>query len=392
MRLAVVGGKLQGIEACYLARKAGWEVVLIDRNKEAPARKMSDIFHHVEVSRDKDLNQIFKGVDFVLPALEKDQVLAVLHGWSQESSVPLAFNPAAYAVSSCKTSSNELFRQIGVPYPRPWPGCSFPLIAKTSRGSGSENLHRITDPSGLQKLETYPEVNWVIQEWVEGPSFSLEVIGSNSGIRAFQITELEMDLNYDCKRVITPAALDPAQCDMFSKLALYISKALNLFGIMDIEIILSGKSIKVLEIDARLPSQTPAAVFHSTGINLVELLGNITVYPDTDLNSFYISEQKGVIYEHIRVTSETLQVSGEHIITGYGPLLLVKDFFGADEAITSYYPGSSEWVATLIITGKDRYEAWQHRQEVIKQIMKRCHLSHYLDPYPPEGYPSLLPT
>ena len=34
MRILVVGGKLQGIEAAYLAKKAGMDVYLVDRNAQ----------------------------------------------------------------------------------------------------------------------------------------------------------------------------------------------------------------------------------------------------------------------------------------------------------------------------------------------------------------------
>ena len=37
VRVGVVGGKLQGVEATYLARKAGWEVVVIDQDPNPPA-------------------------------------------------------------------------------------------------------------------------------------------------------------------------------------------------------------------------------------------------------------------------------------------------------------------------------------------------------------------
>ena len=33
MKAVVIGGKLQGVEAAYLAKKAGWEVVLIDKSE-----------------------------------------------------------------------------------------------------------------------------------------------------------------------------------------------------------------------------------------------------------------------------------------------------------------------------------------------------------------------
>ena len=42
MRLAVIGGKLQGTEAGYLAAKAGYETVLVDRKPAPPAAGLVD--------------------------------------------------------------------------------------------------------------------------------------------------------------------------------------------------------------------------------------------------------------------------------------------------------------------------------------------------------------
>ncbi|MCP4451790.1 MAG: 3-methylornithine--L-lysine ligase PylC, partial [Planctomycetes bacterium] len=44
MLSAIIGGNLQGVEATYLAKKAGWEVLLIDKNAQAPASLMCDRF------------------------------------------------------------------------------------------------------------------------------------------------------------------------------------------------------------------------------------------------------------------------------------------------------------------------------------------------------------
>ena len=38
MKLLVVGGKLQGTEACYLAAQAGWQTVLVDRRRRRRRR------------------------------------------------------------------------------------------------------------------------------------------------------------------------------------------------------------------------------------------------------------------------------------------------------------------------------------------------------------------
>ena len=36
MRLAIVGGALQGMEAAYLSKRAGYETVVIDRKIDCP--------------------------------------------------------------------------------------------------------------------------------------------------------------------------------------------------------------------------------------------------------------------------------------------------------------------------------------------------------------------
>ena len=51
MRVAIVGGKLQGVEAAYLAKKAGWEVVLVDRKSWVPAAGLCDSFYSLDVTK-----------------------------------------------------------------------------------------------------------------------------------------------------------------------------------------------------------------------------------------------------------------------------------------------------------------------------------------------------
>ena len=76
MLVAVVGGNLQGVEAAYLAKKAGWEVTVIDRKAVVPAAGLGDRFSQVNITSEKDLERALKGVDLVIPALENDDALA----------------------------------------------------------------------------------------------------------------------------------------------------------------------------------------------------------------------------------------------------------------------------------------------------------------------------
>jgi len=69
--------------------------------------------------------------------------------------------------------------------------------------------------------------------------------------------------------------------------------------------------------------------------------------------------KKAVTYEHLLVTPEKLEISGEHMMADAGPLRYREDFFGADEVITNYEPGKNFWVATVINTGISRGSAVQ---------------------------------
>jgi pyrrolysine biosynthesis protein PylC len=371
MKIAVVGGKLQGVEAAYLAQQAGWQVLLIDRDPHVPARGLAHSFIQLDVTKDtKDLSDIFKDMDLIIPALENDYALKSLKDLARKGQFPLAFDEAAYAVTSSKQKSDSLFKKLGLPVPQPWPDCSFPVIMKPPGLSGSQGIRKINNREEMVSIRPEEDIdsgNWVIQEFLEGPSFSLEVIGLNGNFRSLQPTIIEVDKIFDCKRVIAPADLCKVLKNRLDEIAITVAEDIKLKGIMDIEVILHKNELKVLEIDARLPSQTPSVVLKSTGINMLELLydifnrGNIPVIPP-------IVNEKPVIYEHIRVSPDALEVSGEHIISEARPLHYQMDFFGADEALTDFDRDHRDWTATLILSGKTKEEVAQKQRRVLETI------------------------
>jgi|SRR5665648_74900 len=382
MRVAIVGGKLQGVEAVYLAKKAGWEVVLVDKISEVPATELCDQFYLLDVTKVVEFITFLRGIDLIIPALENQEALDSLVRSANYTGVPLVFDKFAYERSSSKISSNALFAETGIPAPIPWPECSFPIIVKPSDGSGSAGVIKLKDALEFHRLLAEKDLtDCIIEEYLEGPSYSLEVIGFSGVYKVLKITELHMDESYDCKRVVGTASLTNKLKEKFEQIGLGLARSLKLNGIMDIETILHHGQLKVLEIDARLPSQTPIAVYHSTGINMLEILGEAFVQ-GKPWQAFDVLEKRGVIYEHIHVMDENLEICGEHIMAGVGPLHHYPDFFGADEALSSYSPGKTEWVATLIITGKDCQAAWDKRNLVLKEIQKEFGIRHYNDRYP----------
>jgi pyrrolysine biosynthesis protein PylC len=372
MRVAVIGGKLQGVEAVYLSKKAGWEVVLVDKNADAPAVLLCDYFYKADLLNRIDFDEIFKNVQFIIPALENKRVLDILNKYALKTKIPILYDESAYSVSSSKIVSDKLFAKLQIPVPKVWPDCEFPVIVKPSGSSGSEGVCKIENKFQLDEfIEKHNGIdNLVIQEFLEGPSYSLEVIGYSGHYRVLQVTELNMDEVYDCKRVMAPAELDKDKVRQFEEISIKIAKKLNLTGVFDVEVILNQGEMKVLEIDARLPSQTPTAVYNSTGINLLECLWHI-YSENSNFHSFEINEDKCTIYEHIQVDGDIIEMHGEHIMGKAGPLKLYKNFFGADEAISNYIKGREKWAATLIINGNDRKETWDKRCHVIKNIRKQ---------------------
>ena len=374
MLVAVAGGNLQGVEVAYLARKAGWDVLVVDKNPEAPASGMCHWFVHQDLREEQHLGALFAKADLLIPALENDAALASLARCARTNDIPFAFDPAAYAVSSSKQTSDSLFVRSGIPVPLSWPDCSLPVIVKPSRASGSEDISIFHDREAVDNFLKQSQGEWVAQAYMQGPTYSLEVLGRNGDYLLPQVTDLHMDEQYDCRAVTAPTLLAPGLVAAFEKLSLEIAQLIELNGLMDVEVVASNGELRVLEIDARFPSQTPTAVYHSTGFNMVEALGNLFMHghmPSMPVPSF--PEQghaRGVVYEHIRVTGNALEFRGEHIMSQAGSLHRVQDFFGADEAITNYREGRDQWVATLIVIGKDRQAAIHKRNQVLDTIKR----------------------
>jgi len=388
LKIAVVGGKLQGTEATYLAHKAGWEVILIDKRPVVPAKGLADEFYQMDViSEAPAIRSILKKAALIVPAFEDAAALNLLKEAADREGVPIAYDESSYQISSSKKNSNRLFADLGIPAPRPWPLGLLPVLAKPSGLSGSRGVQKILSQKELDAflvITSRAPADWIIQEYLEGPSYSLEVIGIHEKYLSLQTTTIEVDALYDCKRVLAPADIPAELKNEFGRISRKIAAALRLKGIMDVEVILHQGRLKVLEIDARLPSQTPTAVYKSTGINMIELLGDVFINNALSA-SVPINQEKAVIYEHISVSPEAIEVAGEHIMAGAAPLRIQEGFFGADEAITDFAQGKSNWAATLIFVEDSRREVWAKRCATIENLKKHLGISVFRDPIPGEN-------
>lgn len=365
-KIAIVGGKLQGLEVCYLGKKAGIEVTLIDKDDNAPAKNLCSRFVQGDVlSRDPQVLEVLTSVDMVLPTIENDEVLETLEKLAQELGFVYAFDSAAYKISSSKLLSDAFFHRHEVATPRYYPQGNPPYIVKPDNESGSHGVRYYDSRKELERfLESKPE-KMIVQEFLEGPSYSIEVIGFPGNYRTYEITQIHMSEDFDCNMVTAPC--DPVtrrQAEDFAHMAVTVASLMNLKGIMDFEVIDHNGQFKLLEIDARFPSQTPTVVYHTSGMNLLEELYDICC--NGVFSNPYPGERYYSSFEHHLWDGKSWRTEGEHIMTEGSPLDYYEGLWGADEVITDYQADGDDFRATLIQKAVTEELLERKRTEVLK--------------------------
>ncbi|MDR2944773.1 MAG: 3-methylornithine--L-lysine ligase PylC [Methanosarcinales archaeon] len=365
-RLCLIGGKLQGVEAAYLAKKAGLLVILIDRNPSALARSLCDEFHCFDIMKDKPrFISISENSDFMLPVNENEETVAFLESVSGDIKCPLLFDFGAYRISCDKSKSKEYFKKINISAPADKPD-EPPYFIKPPSESGSVGARVIHSDDELKSVPA----NYLIEEYLEGPVISLEVIGDGKTFTVVKETYIHIDNVWDCF-MVTPLPYD----EVYRKIAFDLAKGIALKGIMDVEAISSQKGWKVLEIDARFPSQTPICVYFSSGVNLLLLLIEAFSNPKfqekgllNSTNSKY--KDAYCIFEHFQKAGDELISGGEHLISAG------CDFhpFAANSAGSGIEvfecAGGGDPAYTVITYAKTEAETIQKREKAMSLILQ----------------------
>lgn len=346
-KIVIVGGKLQGSEAAYLGREAGIEIVLIDKDPLAPAQKMCSKFICADVlSNDPDVLDELESADMILPTMENDEVLEGLDRISRERGYVLAFDWEAYQISSSKRKSDKLFADNGLPCPQYYPAGQFPYFAKPDSGSGSHGVRCFENKEDLDDFLANGGDKFIIQEFMEGPSYSIEIIGRPGNYRTYEITEIFVDDVYDCNLAATLHTIEPHLKKRIEELAVEIAELIELKGIMDLEVIDHNGVIKILEIDARLPSQTSIVVYHASGMNYIKELYDL--FCNGDFQDQQINYGKCASLIHYLFRNDHISSHGEHIMVEGGQLDYTEGICSNSVVVSDFCPGLPVWRGTFI--------------------------------------------
>lgn len=355
-QICLIGGKLQGFEVAYHARKAGIRVVLIDRNENAFIKDLVDTFHCFDiVEQPERLIEISAAVDAMIPVNENFDTINFLETIKGRLHCPLLFDFDAYRISRDKNTSKKYFRSIGIPTPTDKPTHP-PYFVKPSCMSSSIGTAIIYDDEGLKGLDP----TMLIEEYVEGDVLSLEVVGDGEHFAVVKETKIHIDDTYDC-HMVTPVSHNPE----LRRITYELARNLKLKGIMDVEAIYSPQGLKVLEIDARFPSQTPTAVYHSSGVNLLELL--MQAFTEGVQEIVQAPEGNYCIYEHLILKDGKLSPVGEHILSmgnNYRPI-------HESESIEIFQRDGEHKAFTVITWGGDQEKAETNRKKAHEMILSK---------------------
>jgi pyrrolysine biosynthesis protein PylC len=385
MRLCIVGGKLQGIEAAYLARKAGYHTLLVDKKPDPPAKHLVDEFYEMDVNKEKFL-RLAKSCDAILPATENYRTLKHLEKICNKIGVIFLHDNSSFLLSSNKLSSIALFKKMGVLYPETYTveesnNIKYPAILKPVSKSGGEGVRIIKNASELEELKRKNlENEFFFQRYINGPLLSIEVISTLKKITPLFITSFEVDEAFSCKRVIFPDALPNKDREYFINSAVKLARGLKLRGLMDVQAIygIEGDScgkIYIMEINARLPSQTPTVVYNATGVNILKILWK--VFSGQKIPKFRADRyfnKNIVIYQHIWIKGNIMHIIGERALSTSKNLDIEKNFFGS-EAITNLpflddKCFKREGVATLIVKSNSYSKAYNQLYETLNCICR----------------------
>ncbi len=374
MKVAVIGGGLQGVEICLLAKKAGWKTLLIDQSENPIAKELADDFLCMPVEElaqfsAKRLQEIFLDIAILIPALENDHALQFLVHFCKQHALAFAFDEKAYAISSSKIKSQRFFEENNTPIPKPAKNTDtipYPLIAKPSKGSGSQGVRLLHNEQEL--LAYLPEglksSGWIIESYCAGRQFSMEVCGTPEKYQTFQLTELLMDDVFDCRGVVAPVKEKEIE-NLVQKELLKLAERLQLQGIMDIEVAADEQGIHVFEIDARFPSQTPLTVYYSTGVNLLEhfVACFINYTPQAQTKNV-----QSASYFHVAREGEKIFYAGEHSLTTAGSLRLMQSVPGAEEVLIGGSLEEKKWSAVLFLAAENDKELEKRKAQALQYL------------------------
>jgi len=316
----LAAGSLQ-VPAITTARRMGLRVVALDGDADASGLGLADVADVVNIT----------DVEACLAVAQRERVNGVIHICSEVSMhVMGAINEAmglrgidreTAVRATNKAAMRAAFEGGGAPSPRYRPAASeeealaaaqvlgFPLILKPSRNSGSRGVTQLSAEAGNDAIvrafrrayEESRDRSVVIEQFVEGPEFSVEILTWNGRSHILAVTD---KVTTGAPHFVEtghsqPTRLTDADRRRVEQAALDGVRALGIdWAAAHAEVRLSPDGPFLMEIGARLGGDfiTTELVPRSTGIDMVEGAIRLALGEEPDLRPRHAPQGAAIRY------------------------------------------------------------------------------------------------
>lgn len=372
-RLMVMGAAVEQVPGIKKAKEMGYEVAVIDYNPKAVGIPLADKFYNVSTIDPEGVLQAaraFRADGFLI--LATDLPMRAVAYTSEKLGIPGVSQHTALLATD-KGEMIKALKEHGVE--SPWyyivdtlqelketgKKITYPCIMKPTDNAASRGVALIHEYDGLIKSYAYSKEQShsgqvIIEEYMEGPEVSVEVLSYKGNAHVLQITD---KLTSGAPHFVELGHNQPSQLDKGTKekicdVAVRAVKAIGIEnGPAHVEIIVTTDGPKIVELGARLGGDciTSHLVFLSTGIDMVKETIKVLCGEEPDLVKKY---EKGASIRFL--TSETLgvldHVEGEDGAQATDGVIEVSDIMSQGDLIESVR-SSDDRVAYVIAQGEN---------------------------------------
>ena len=291
-RVLIVGASILQLPAIKKAKEMGFHVGVADYNPNAVGIKYADEYFNVSTIDVEGIVELAKQFhpDGIM-TLATDMPMRAIAAASEACGLPgISYDTAIKATD--KAEMIKAFDEHGVEHP--WffvavnkedfeqikDKVSYPCIIKPTDNAGSRGVVLVHDLPELEQAYQYASGESrggavIIEEYMQGPEFSVEVMVADGEPHVLQITD---KLTTGAPHFVEmghsqPSRQDPETQEKIRDLACRAVKAVGIdLGPAHVEIILTQDGPKMVELGARMGGDciTTHLVPLSTGIDMVE--------------------------------------------------------------------------------------------------------------------------
>lgn len=289
-----LGASIMQIEAIKKAKEMGYHVVAVDYDKNAVGRKMADEFFEVSTIDAEAVLDVAKKchIDGVV-TVATDMPVRTAAVLSESLGIPGLSKEVAVKATD-KIEMIKAFRDNHVPSPQYWivddgnmldnikTELIYPLIFKPQENSGSRGVILVKKPEDIKTAYEYTKSfsktgKILVEEYLEGPEVSVEVICENGEVHILTITD---KLTTGAPYFVEMGHCQPTSFSEETKkeIETVATNAIRAIGIQNgpvhVEMKVTKQGPKMIELGARMGGDfiTTHLVPLSTGIDMMKLV------------------------------------------------------------------------------------------------------------------------